>query len=366
MALGRIGWRLVPLPGQGVVLLHQFEATFPIDVDSCTAYGGMQPIVQTAMTLLTQAPVGPMGNTITIDDAPVAVDVAVSADGNHLAIAVPGNGIRLSGAVPDVIRYSRNNTLDYSRYLAQDVDGQAIAVAYAPDGHLVVQTRAPAAIVEDGGVRIALGTPRTAGLGHTIFHTATPAGIACASCHAEGNDDGHTWNFVPMGARRTQTFRGGFLATAPFHWDGSEHDMTALVGDVYVHRMGGITLGENERQALASWLDQLPALPHVAPDDAAAVERGRTLFQDPTIGCATCHSGPLLTSNLTVDVGTGGAMQVPSLRGLRWRAPYMHSGCAATLADRFDPACGGGESHGHTAALTDAQRADLIAYLETL
>jgi CxxC motif-containing protein (DUF1111 family) len=56
---------------------------------------------------------------------------------------------------------------------------------------------------------------------------------------------------------------------------------------------------------------------------------------------------------------------VPSLLGLAWRAPYLHQGCAATLADRFG-SCGGGEAHGHTAGLTAEQRADLVTYLDSL
>ena len=43
----------------------------------------------------------------------------------------------------------------------------------------------------------------------------------------------------------------------------------------------------------------------------------------------------------------------------------MHDGCAKTLADRFG-ACGGGDAHGVTSTLTQAQLADLVAYLESL
>ena len=58
-------------------------------------------------------------------------------------------------------------------------------------------------------------------------------------------------------------------------------------------------------------------------------------------------------------------LQVPSLRGVGYRAPLIHNGCAATLKDRFDPTCGG-DKHGMTAQLSDAQVDDLIAYLQTL
>ncbi len=33
--------------------------------------------------------------------------------------------------------------------------------------------------------------------------------------------------------------RGGFLATAPFHWDGDMASISHLVDDVIIRRMGG-------------------------------------------------------------------------------------------------------------------------------
>jgi hypothetical protein len=67
-----------------------------------------------------------------------------------------------------------------------------------------------------------------------------------------------------------------------------------------------------------------------------------------------------------MDVGTGLPLQVPSLRGVSWRAPFMHDGCANTLADRFDAKCGGGDKHGVTSNLMPAQLADLTTYLSSL
>jgi hypothetical protein len=59
--------------------------------------------------------------------------------------------------------------------------------------------------------------------------------------------------------------------------------------------------------------------------------------------------------------------QVPSLVGVSTRGPFMHDGCAKTLTDRFtDPTCGGGDKHGLTSPLTEAQLGDLIAYLNTI
>ena len=135
---------------------------------------------------------------------------------------------------------------------------------------------------------------------------------------------------------------------------------------VFAGRMGGQKLADGEVAALASWLDAQPALPKAAPADPQAVARGKQIFNDATVGCASCHSGAHFTNNATVSVGGSDSFQVPSLVDVGMRAPYMHTGCASTLADRFDPACGGGDSHGKTSQLSAGQRSDLVSYLQSL
>jgi len=142
-------------------------------------------------------------------------------------------------------------------------------------------------------------------------------------------------------------------------------DLGHLVSEVFTGRMSGPALSPRQVDALGAWLDELPRPVVAMPSDNSAVERGRTLFYGEA-QCAACHSGPLYTNNATVDVGTGGAFQVPSLIGVSFRLPVMHSGCARTLRDRFEPGCGGGDAHGRTSHLTEAQIQDLIAFLETL
>lgn len=213
-----------------------------------------------------------------------------------------------------------------------------------------------------GTTRVALaGGPEDTG--HAIFHTATPAGIACMSCHPQGGEDGHTWNFIGIGARRTQSLRGGILSTAPFHWNGDMHDISQLAHDVFTHRMGGEGLTENQVGVLGKWIDRIPTIAAPSTLDKAAVDRGRTVFAN--ANCASCHSGEHLTNNATQDVGTG-MLQVPSLVNVGTRAPFMHDGCAATLMDRFtNPACGG-KNHGNTGALSPSDLSDLTTFLESL
>jgi cytochrome c peroxidase len=109
---------------------------------------------------------------------------------------------------------------------------------------------------------------------------------------------------------------------------------------------------------------QTPA-PQRDSADAAAV-RGKALFESSSVGCNTCHTGAKLTNNQTVAIDSAREkLQVPSLVGIGYRSPFMHDGCAATLAARFDPACGGNQ-HGNVSGLSEAEKGDLVAYLETL
>jgi cytochrome c553 len=253
---------------------------------------------------------------------------------------------------------------------------QPVAVASRSDGTFVVQIREPAQIVVviDGIVfqTIALDAASAFDPGHDLFHhDASPtSAIACASCHPEGHDDGHTWDFDTEGLRRTQTVAGGVLATVPLHWNGDLKGMNDIVSEVFVHRMGGAAPDASHVQALARWIDAIPRYPASPTGTQAQIAHGAQLFG--STGCAACHSGAHFTNDQNVDVGTGAAgqtFQVPTLLGVAARAPYMHDGCAATLADRFDPAqagCNGGEMHGHTAQLSSSDVGDLIAYLETL
>jgi cytochrome c peroxidase len=142
--------------------------------------------------------------------------------------------------------------------------------------------------------------------------------------------------------------------------------MEMIMDEVFQRRMGGMPQGPRRVRAIARWVDSQPALPAREVADPAAVARGEVLYNDATVACASCHGGDLLTNSKSEDVGTGQVFQVPSLRGVVSRAPYMHDGCAPTLRDRFDPSCGGGDAHGRTSHLTEAQIDDLVAYLESL
>ncbi|MCI0633259.1 MAG: c-type cytochrome, partial [Actinobacteria bacterium] len=325
-------------------------------------YGGAtgRGIVQTGVYV--SRPDGTTTDTVVNGTAALPVDVAVSSDGNNVGLVAAGSDQVFIGGY------------DGSALQAFTVSEEPMAIAFSGDGHAVVQTRLPAALTvieltaQFGAIfrTTALGDVQRPHTGHAMFHSAAGVGLACASCHPEGRDDGRVWEFEGIGARRTQTVAGGVLAGAPFHWAGELKDFGTLVKDVLVERMLAVEPPPEQMSSLASWVDAIPAPITETPVDAVvldSVERGREIFEGEG-SCAACHSGARFTNDVTVDVGTGGEFQVPSLVGIADRAPFLHDGCAETLEARFG-SCGG-DRHGNTQNLDSNEIGDLVAYLETL
>jgi hypothetical protein len=329
--------------------------------------GACGPVVTSVLGVLDAT--GTTTTAITLAGV-LPVDVAMSKDGTKLAVVTPGSAY----TIPTLFTVT-TVTVEPGPMLAQDgaftisdnsgVSLQPVAVGFDGAGDLVVQTREPAGLWIGGGnfVEIPLSSVSRADTGIDVFHTQAGADIACASCHPEGGDDGHVWQ-LNGDMRRTPSLRGTIAGTAPYHWPGDEPTMDALLQDVYQTRMDGAPLDPGQTTAIESWVDAIPAPPAPSWIDAASAQRGKGVFASSSTMCSSCHSGAKFTDNLTVDVGTGGAFQVPPLVGVGWNAPLMHSGCAATIADRFGMCAT--PQHGSIASLTAQNLADLGMYLESL
>ncbi len=389
-----VAWRMIPLNGSaagGAAVVHQREQEGEV-VAGPGGYSGERgcgSIVESAVTVITsgmmQGDAGP-----TMSSSVLPIDIAMSPTG-QVAVLSAGNEssmqlapVAVFDSVEDITRPGQDcvsppkmNMPSFGGSVVGSLSdqpvpaGRTVALAYAKNGTLIGQSREPAQLwLFPGGLKpttsvIALASDSRADTGHDIFHSNAGGSIACASCHPEGGDDGRVWRFACIGDRRTQSLRGGISGTEPFHWDGDQTTFPHLVDDVFVGRMGGPNLETTQTSALLHWIDTIPTLPALTKAPADSVARGKVLFESASVACGSCHTGARLTNNMTVDVGTGRALQVPSLTGVGWRAPFMHNGCASGLADRFG-ACGGGEKHGHTSQLTSDQRTDLVAYLESL
>ena len=248
--------------------------------------------------------------------------------------------------------------------------GPPTSLGWTPTGDLLIYyPEAPAIVVRSQGTtnahRIELSGTRANDAGRNVFHRQTRIGLACASCHPEGRDDGIVWLFASDGARRTQSLAGNILERAPYHWTGDENSLPVLMDDVFSKRMSGGTLNDRQKAALGPWLNRVPA-PAPLAGDPAAIARGEALFEAPNVGCVSCHNGPLFTNNMRFNVGTGGNFKVPSLVGVGSRPPFLHTGCATTLMDRFTTCAAPAGVHGDTSKLTPDQLKDLVAYLESL
>ena len=220
--------------------------------------------------------------------------------------------------------------------------------------------------VHHGGELIASALTPKQHKGLELFHLAstqvsTQGALACASCHPDSRADGLSWR-IDKHELQTPLLSGRLVGTHPFKWDGGDPTLRASLKST-MKRLGGSGLDRTQTDALAAYLEALPAV-RTPTEDVVAVSRGKQLFE--TEGCRSCHDGPAYTDRERHKMsGTLKESDTPSLIGVAASAPYFHDGSAATiealLRDR-------GAVHGtaDTARLSDQQVSDLTAFLDTL
>lgn len=222
--------------------------------------------------------------------------------------------------------------------------------------------------------------------------------MSCASCHADGGDDGTVWDFTQRGEglRRTISLQGRQgLGHGRLHWSANfdevqdfENDVRSAFGGTgfmshtdfaaTANPLGTPKAGRSaDLDDLAAYLSSLsrygrsPARQADGSLSASALQ-GRTLFT--SAQCASCHGGLTLRDGLRHDVGTvrpssgqgnglplaGVGFDTPTLYD-NWRvAAYFHDGQAPDLATLL---AGG---HGNAGALSASERQALVDYLRSL
>ncbi len=241
--------------------------------------------------------------------------------------------------------------------------------------------------------------------GQRVFYTANSAAlpitqnfwVACASCHVEGRSDGVKWRFK-TGPRDTPSNAGGTLGTGPL----LRTAMLAAVTDywrIITEEQGGDGIAFRDDPTLRPYLTALQdyvnfAIPYPVPPrtDPAKVARGREIFNRPSVGCATCHSGERFTDSeqgtlaepRLYDVGAcevapawpdrahadmqghpreACLFDTPTLRGVADSAPYLHDGSAPTLRAVLERTRG---RMGHIEGLSEADLEALVEYMRSL
>lgn len=210
-------------------------------------------------------------------------------------------------------------------------------------------------------------------IGERTFYESTRAGISCQSCHLHGGSDGALHNIGGSTLVATLDTRG-LLGTPPYLRDGgyprlgSLHDLSTTLYRGFRRRQAGRRVGLERH---------LEAQPRPTPPrqlegrDEARERRGLEVFV--RARCPLCHAFPAFTnlgqhpiaSVFPDATGADHEVDTPSLLGLGESAPYLLDGRAETLEEVFrqhDAAA----RHGDTAALSDAELADLVHLLEGL
>lgn len=394
-----VAWRMRGHPDGGVTVLHQASSNDGIDTNPAGTDGSIDdPIGQEEdppPPAYYGPPAKPLAATLCATNRPSAPLPIVTS---HLTHVDPTGQSDTSDVLPAVVLGTDFDFLRGEVVIAGGRAGWArtglIHLRENDEGVPCTQVTAEARLGFVGSVAVVGGEPVgfARGTGELVtlddegwqpllgiregnlealhaFHRNSLGGITCASCHPEATQDGHAYDFVDIGLRRTQDLTGGVLSRAPFHWEADLADEHALMDEIMVGGMSGPDLPRSEVNALFSWLDRLPSEKPSLLSDDEQIARGETIFRRADVGCNACHTGPQSSDHrlYTVRAGEEAPTKTPSLLGLASRAPYMHDGCAPTLMERFtDPACGGGDLHGTTSHLSAAELQDLVAYLSSL
>lgn len=340
----------------GVIALSQLSRADEVIVDR----EGYQQVLAPQVSYLSMTPslAAPLGGVVFGGVVGVPMDIVSSGPEDFALVTTVGlfGGSLRGDSISENFRLLVPLSFDLS-------DNMPTAVAVRGNVVATLESQLPGVRVHREGISDVSfeGAAPRRDTGLELFY-ATPSGnTACASCHPFAGDDGHTWVFNGVGARRTQPLTGGLLDTAPFHWAGDQPDLGTIMAAAFTERLMGGPLSTEQVEAIGRFLDAQPA-PRGSISDTDAVARGRVHFEE--TGCASCHSGPKFTDNSTVDVGTGGEFQVPPLLGLAERGPYLHHGCAPTLEELFE--CGIEGQHADIRGLDDPGFGDLNTYLRSL
>ncbi len=197
---------------------------------------------------------------------------------------------------------------------------------------------------------------------------------SCASCHPDdGRTDALNWDLLNDGIGNPKNSRSLLLAhqTPPTMSLGIRDTAEIAVRSgiryiLFTEQPPEVAL------ALDAYLKSLKPVPspHLVNGKLSkAALRGRKIFDDPEVGCSSCHTGYLFTDLKMYDVGTAKKgseeMDTPTLIEVWRTAPYLHDGSAATMQDVLK--CQNKrDKHGKTSHLTPKQIEDLAEYVLSL
>jgi YVTN family beta-propeller protein len=334
--------------------------------------------------------------------------VAIGRDGRYLAVACGGtHEVLLFRTGPRALPWRSGGSRDLihadllkndGRFRRVALGGRPTELVFAPDGKTLYVANYLADAVqvvdaESGALTqtITLGSPETRSLarrGEALFHDATRSfnqWYSCNTCHSDGHTNGLDFDTLNDGRqdlsvahlrsrKKVPTLRRVTLTT-PWTWHGWQTRLEDAMVESFTKSMQGQRPSDDDVEALVAYLGTLeyPRNPYRDEDGSLspAAERGQAVFRSAKAACNTCHGGPELTDGKIHAAGLEEpddayrGYNPPSLRGVYDKDPYLHDGRSKTLEETLsgphEPDLVSG-----LGSLTDAERADLIAYLKSL
>jgi len=214
--------------------------------------------------------------------------------------------------------------------------------------------------------------------GEMLFNDATICfqhWQSCESCHPDARADGLNWDLMNDGLGNPKNTKSMLLAhqASPLMWEGVRGGMSEAVRAGITHILFAVR-PEEEALAIDEYLKSLRPVPSPYLVDgklSPAAERGKKVFFDQAVGCATCHGEPYYTDQKMHDVGSRGQcdrrddFNTPRLNECWRTAPYMHDGQYTTMKELFTKGKHGAKGGGLD-KLTPQQIDDLIEFVLSL
>jgi mono/diheme cytochrome c family protein len=324
-------------------------------------------------------------------------------EGNRIAV-VDAYSRAIRGEITDVGKAPHGLYLDATRkrlfvnnFLDRTVTAHDVAGILSGDSGAAVRLQVVSTVATEPMTASALR-------GKQLFYNAADRRmsrdnyISCASCHADGGDDGMVWDFTQRGEglRRTISLQGRQgLGHGRVHWTANFDEIQDFENDIR-NAFGGTGFMSNtdfaatqdplgtakagksaELDDLAAYLSSLSRYSRSPARNAdgsltAAAQQGKAVFA--SAQCGTCHAGITLRDGVRHDVGTiqlssgkgnnqplaGVGFDTPTLYGTWNVSTLFHNGQATSLENLF------AFGHGNSGALSTADQAALAAYVRSL
>ena len=210
---------------------------------------------------------------------------------------------------------------------------------------------------------------------------------SCASCHPDARMDGYNWDLLNDGQGNPKNAKSLLLArkTPPTMWEAVRDNKEKNGWDTEKQGIECIRTGfkwilftvpdEPKCKDIDVYLAALKPEPSPYLADgklSAKAERGKKIFEDPKVGCATCHpSATYFTDMKMHDVNTRcyydrtSQFDTPTLIEVWRTAPYLHDGRYVNMRDVFKLGLHG-DVAGDVGGLTDVQIDELVEYILSL